>query len=95
MNTKDILKILDKKINFISKEEQKQVFENIIDILEEAIINNEEIIIEKFGIFRVITRREKKFEDVETGEIVHFREKRKIIFKPNRLLDEKITLLQD
>ena len=64
----------------------KRIIEELLRELREALVRGERIEIRNFGVFRVKVTRPKIGRNPQTGESISLPAKRKVTFKPGKLL---------
>ncbi|NPA49562.1 MAG: HU family DNA-binding protein [Thermodesulfobacteria bacterium] len=69
-----------------SRFETKLALENILEILEEAFLRGEKVVISGFGVFEVKEVRPRKGFDFAKGEPKEIPSRRKVKFKPSSKL---------
>ena len=81
MNKSQLLDYLSKKFNFLPTREVEKMFEKIINILSDALVNEDRIEIRGFGTFSIKIRKERIARNPRNGEKVSVKEKRSINFR--------------
>ena len=81
MNKSQLLNYLSKKFNFLPTREVEKMFEKIINILSDALVNEDRIEIRGFGTFSTKIRKERIARNPRNGEKVSVKEKRSIKFR--------------
>jgi len=86
---KEIVKQLSEKYN-LTQVNTKQVVQGTFDAIVEAIARYGRIELRNFGVFEVKQRAARKARNPRTGEEVLVPPKKVVIFKPGRLMEDKI-----
>ena len=68
----------------------KRIVEELLRELREALVRGERIEIRNFGVFRVKVTRPKIGRNPQTGESISLPAKRKVTFKPGKLLKRMV-----
>ena len=89
MTKKEIIKHISYRIG-LTQVETRKVVQGTFDAIIDAIAQEGRIELRNFGVFEVKTRKARKARNPRTGEEVSVPEKRVVIFKPGRLMEEKI-----
>lgn len=76
----------------ISKTDASLVLNSITNVIEEAMLNDEDIVIPGFGAFKVQHVKSKMGRNIHTGESVVIPEKKKIKFTAGKALQEKMNM---
>ncbi|MCK4245384.1 MAG: integration host factor subunit beta [Candidatus Omnitrophica bacterium] len=69
----------------------KRIIEELLTELREALVRGERIEIRNFGVFRVKVTRAKIGRNPQTGESISLPAKRKVTFKPGKLLKRMVS----
>lgn len=89
MTKKEIIKHISDRIG-LTQVETRKVVQGTFDAIIDAIASEGRIELRNFGVFEVKTRKARKARNPRTGEEVSVPEKRVVIFKPGRMMEEKI-----
>jgi len=89
MTKKEIIKYISDSVG-LTQVETRKVVQGTFDAIIEAIAQRGRIELRNFGVFEVKIRKARKARNPRTGEEVSVPEKRVVIFKPGRLMEEKI-----
>ena len=91
MTKKEIVKAIADKIG-LTQVETKEVVQSTFDSIFEAIATQGRIELRNFGVFEVKQRAPRKARNPRTGEEVQVPAKKVVIFKPGRLMEERVKL---
>lgn len=91
MTKKEIVKAIADKIG-LTQVETKEVVQSTFDSIIEAIATQGRIELRNFGVFEVKQRAPRKARNPRTGEEVQVPAKKVVIFKPGRLMEERVKL---
>ena len=58
----------------------------IFDIIKRRLISGEKVLISGFGCFRVVTRKDRKGVNPQTGDAIVIRGRKAVVFKPSKYL---------
>ena len=89
MTKKEIVKQLSEKYN-LTQVDTKQVVQGTFDAIIEAIARYDRIELRNFGVFEVKQRAARKARNPRTGAEVLVPPKKVVVFKPGRLMEDKI-----
>ena len=89
MTKKEIIKYISDHIG-LTQVETRKVVQGTFDAIINAIIQEGRIELRNFGVFEVKTRKARKARNPRTGEEVSVPEKRVVIFKPGRMMEDRI-----
>ena len=92
MTKKEIVKQISDRIGLTqlkTKEIVQQTFDAIVDTLLEV----GRIELRNFGVFEVKRRRPRKARNPRTGQPVEVPAKTVVVFKPGRIMEERVALL--
>lgn len=89
MNKKDLVNIVYSKIA-IPKKDCELVIDTLFETLEEALINNEEVMISSFGTFEIKESKEKKIISLHSKEELIVPPKKSIKFHPSKKIKDNI-----
>lgn len=81
MNKSQLLEFLSKKFDFLPTREIEKMFDKIINILTDALANDDRIEIRGFGTFSIKNRKERIARNPRNGEKISVQEKKSINFK--------------
>ncbi len=91
MTKKEIVKTIADKIG-LTQVETKEVVQSTFDSIIEAIATQGRIELRNFGVFEVKQRAPRKARNHRTGEQLQDTPKKELIFKPGRLMEERVKL---
>lgn len=89
MTKKEIVKQLS-DVHKLTQVDTKQVVQGTFDAIVEAIAKHGRIELRNFGVFEVKERAARKARNPRTGEEVLVPPKKVVVFKPGRLMEERI-----
>ncbi|MCI0339560.1 MAG: integration host factor subunit beta [Planctomycetales bacterium] len=90
MTKKEIVKQLSDKYR-LSQVDAKQVVQGTFDSIIETIVQHGRIELRNFGVFEVKQRAARKARNPRTGAQVHVPPKKVVVFKPGRLMEERVA----
>ena len=91
MTKKEIVKTIADKIG-LTQVETKEVVQSTFDAIIDAIASQGRIELRNFGVFEVKERAPRKARNPRTGEEVYVPAKKVVVFKPGRLMEERVKL---
>ncbi len=89
MTKKDIVKTIAERLG-LTQVETKEVVQCTLDAIIDALVESGSIELRNFGVFKVKHRAPRKARNPRTGEEVMVPAKKVVVFKPGRLMEEKI-----
>ncbi len=89
MTKKEIVKKIANKVN-MPQVETKAIVQSTFDAIVDAIVENGRIELRNFGVFKVKKRAPRKARNPKTNKPVHVPEKSVVLFKPGRVMEERI-----
>jgi nucleoid DNA-binding protein len=89
---KDIVKRIAEH-TALTQVQTKEVVQKSFDAIIEAIVEEGRIELRNFGVFEVKVRRPRKARNPRTGQPVEVPAKTVVVFKPGRIMEEKVALL--
>ena len=89
LTKKEIIKAISDRIG-LTQVETRKVVQGTFDAIIDAIVNEGRIELRNFGVFEVKTRKARMARNPRTGEEVHVPEKKVVIFKPGRIMEDRI-----
>lgn len=90
MTKKEIVKDLSER-HRLSQVDTKLVVQGTFDAIMDAIVQHGRIELRNFGVFEVKQRAARKARNPRTGEEVHVPPKKVVVFKPGRLMEERVV----
>jgi nucleoid DNA-binding protein len=78
----------------LTQVQTKEVVQRTFDAIVDAIISEGRIELRNFGVFELKHRRARKARNPRTGEPVEVPEKIAVVFKPGRVMEEKVAALE-
>ena len=79
----------------ISKRNCSDAYDSIVDIMMNALEQKDEFRIDKFGVFKVVLRPERKGTNPQTQKPMTIPERYAVIFKPFTGLNDKMKALSE
>ncbi len=89
MTKKEIVKIISEQ-TALTQAQTKEVVQRTLDAIIEAIVEEGRIELRNFGVFELRRRPPRKARNPQTGEPVDVPAKNVVVFKPGRVLEEKM-----
>jgi nucleoid DNA-binding protein len=93
MTKKEIVKQIADKVG-LTQVETKEVVQSTFDAIIDAIASEGRIELRNFGVFEVKERAPRKARNPRTGEPVDVPAKKVVVFKPGRLMEERVATPQ-
>ena len=87
---KEIVKQIADKVG-LTQVETKEVVQSTFDAIINAIATESRIELRNFGVFEVKERAPRKARNPRTGEPVDVPAKKVVVFKPGRLMEERVA----
>jgi integration host factor subunit alpha len=75
----------------IPKNKSSALFQSILETIKETLENGEDVLISGFGKFRINSKNERRWRNLQTGEAMKLRSRRVITFSCSKKLKEKIN----
>jgi nucleoid DNA-binding protein len=63
-----------------------KIVDLIFDTIKQRLIRGEKVVISSFGCFRVVTRKDRKGVNPQTGDAIIIRGRKAVVFKPSKYL---------
>jgi DNA-binding protein HU-beta/integration host factor subunit beta len=92
MTKKDIVKRIAEH-TALTQVQTKEVVQKAFDAIIDSIVTEGRIELRNFGVFEVKVRRPRKARNPRTGQPVEVPAKTVVVFKPGRIMEEKVALL--
>jgi len=89
---KDIVKRIAEH-TALTQVQTKEVVQKSFDAIIDAIVEEGRIELRNFGVFEVKVRRPRKARNPRTGQPVDVPAKTVVVFKPGRIMEERVALL--
>ena len=89
---KDIVKRIA-EYTALTQVQTKEVVQKSFDAIIDAIVEEGRIELRNFGVFEVKVRRPRKARNPRTGQPVEVPAKTVVVFKPGRIMEERVALL--
>ena len=77
--------------NYLSLEEAKKIVDSVIDIMEEALLNDESVGLTDFGVLEVTKRKERIGANPNSHEKMVIKEKKTVSFRPYKSLKNRLN----
>ncbi len=90
MTKKEIVKELSERYR-LSQVDTKLVVQGTFDAIMDAIVQHGRIELRNFGVFEVKQRAARKARNPRTGDEVYVPPKKVVVFKPGRLMEERVA----
>ena len=87
---KEIVKELSERYR-LSQVDTKLVVQGTFDAIMDAIVQHGRIELRNFGVFEVKQRAARKARNPRTGDEVYVPPKKVVVFKPGRLMEERVA----
>jgi nucleoid DNA-binding protein len=89
MTKKEIVKwVIDK--TGISQSQAKETVQETLDAMIEQIVKHGRLELRNFGVFEVRERKQRMARNPRTGEKVMVPKRKVVIFKPGRIMEERV-----
>lgn len=75
----------------LNKKDVAIVVDGFLDEIREALYNHKHVEIRRFGTFKVVERKRRIARNPHTGEAVEVPRRRVPVFKPSRLVKNKVA----
>lgn len=89
MTKKEIVKSISEELD-ITQLKTKQIVQLIFDKIVDTLVDEGRIELRNFGVFEVKTRASRKARNPRTGDPVFVREKRVVVFKPGKAMEDRV-----
>jgi nucleoid DNA-binding protein len=63
-----------------------KIVDLIFDTIKQRLIRGEKVVISSFGCFRIVTRKDRKGVNPQTGDAIIIRGRKAVVFKPSKYL---------
>ncbi len=90
MNKKEIAKKVSVILG-INQNEVLKILDKIFEVIVSSLTDGNDVLISKFGKFRIKKTKEKNGRNPKTGEIINVSEGYKILFKVSEILKEYLN----
>lgn len=92
MTKKDIVKRIAEQ-TALTQVQTKEVVQRSFDAIIDAIVNEGRIELRNFGVFEIKVRKPRKARNPRTGQPVEVPAKTVVVFKPGRIMEERVAVL--
>ena len=89
---KEIVKTISEEIG-MTQLKTKEIVQKTFNAIVETLVEERRIELRNFGVFEVKVRRPRKARNPRTGQPVEVPAKTVVVFKPGRIMEEKVALL--
>ena len=89
MTKDDLSQVIVKKLG-LSKRQATEVLTLLIDEITKSLSKGEEVVLSKFGKFKIAQRKEKQGRNPKTGEVIKIPAKKAPVFKPGQTLKDAV-----
>lgn len=92
MTKKEIVKSISEELD-ITQLKTKKIVQRIFDKIVDTLVEEGRIELRNFGVFEVKTRASRKARNPRTGKPVFVPEKRVVVFKPGKEMEDRVMQL--
>jgi nucleoid DNA-binding protein len=92
MTKKDIVRSISDKLE-TTQLKTKEIVQKTFDTIIETLLEQKRIELRNFGVFEVKKRAARKARNPKTGEPVDVKEKYVVVFKPGKVMEERVLEL--
>ncbi|GHT36807.1 hypothetical protein FACS189427_09000 [Planctomycetales bacterium] len=89
MTKKDIVRSISDKLE-TTQLKTKEIVQKTFDAIIETLLAEKRIELRNFGVFEVKKRAARKARNPKTGEPVEVKEKYVVVFKPGKVMEERV-----
>jgi integration host factor subunit beta len=89
MTKKEIVKRIAEVSN-LTQIQTKEIVQSTLDAIVDSIVEAGRIELRNFGVFEVRERAPRKARNPRTGETVYVAAKKVVVFKPGRIIEERL-----
>ncbi len=89
MTKKEIVKRIAEVSN-LTQIQTKEIVQSTLDAIVDSIVEAGRIELRNFGVFEVRERAPRKARNPRTGETVYVPAKKVVVFKPGRIIEERL-----
>ena len=86
MNKNDLSKAIHDIHGGMSYADALKIVDRILDIIKQRLVLGEKVVISGFGCFRVVTRKDRKGINPQTGDSIIIRGRKAVSFRPSKYL---------
>ena len=86
MNKNDITKAVYEIHGGMSFADAQKIVDLILSIIKGRLVEGDKVLISGFGCFRVVTRKDRKGVDPQTGKPILIPGRKAVVFKPSKYL---------
>jgi integration host factor subunit alpha len=90
LTKKEIVEMVSTELD-ISKKDSAVLFESFFEIIKDELANGNEIMISGFGKWKVISKKERKGRNPQTGEVMTIKSRKVVTFKPSTMLRDTVN----
>ena len=93
MTKKEIVRSIAEKLN-LTQLQTKEIVQNVFECLAETLVADGRVELRNFGVFEVKNRKARKARNPRTGEEVSVKEKKVVVFKSGKALEDVLQKKQ-
>ncbi len=86
MNKNNLSKAVHDVHGGMSYADALNVVDLIFDIIKRRLVGGEKVLLSGFGCFRVVTRKDRKGVNPQSGNAIVIRSRKAVVFKPSKYL---------
>jgi DNA-binding protein HU-beta len=86
MNKNNLSKAVHDVHGGMSYTDALKIVDLIFDIIKRRLVDGEKVLISGFGCFRVVTRKDRKGVNPQSGDAIVIRGRKAVVFKPSKYL---------
>lgn len=83
MNREDLARVVYEAHGGISFADAQKIVDLILETIKGRLVGGEKVLLSGFGCFRVVTRKERKGVNPQTGAPVTISARKAVVFKPS------------
>ena len=92
MTKREIVQTIAEELG-LTQHQTEQIVQKTFDSIVNALVEDGRVELRNFGVFEVKVRRPRKARNPRTGQPVEVPAKTVVVFKPGRIMEEKVALL--
>ena len=93
MTKKEIVRSIAERLN-LTQLQTKDIVQNVLECLAETLVADGRVELRNFGVFEVKKRKARKARNPRTGEAVSVKEKKAVVFKTGKALEDALRTKQ-
>ena len=91
MNKSDLIKNISFKVGSVKKNDKEEAVNNLLNFISDSLLEKNRVEIRGFGVFNIKPTKERNnARNPKTNEIIRVPARRKISFKPGKILAQKL-----